>query len=450
MTRRCTQMHFGENQLSRNLIGLSPLTPSHPPGFQPRWVRSSTRSYPRFNLLRARSSRFGSRTRDFKRLLRLAFATHTPHGLCSPHATDSQTHFSIGTPSPHEEAPTDCRRTVSETVSLPSRGTFHLSLTVLVRYRSDRNIQAYPTVWADSHGVPRDPCYLGDAIGRPCAFRYGALTLCGPVFNPVPLTHGFLKLPAGPSEPAHAIPQHPTRNPRRVSHAQGLAIIRFRSPLLTEYPFLQVLRCFTSLRTPRPKPVPTHDGRWVPPFGNPRIKALLAAPRGISQPQTSFIGPVCQGIHHTPLQATHTTRVHGRKIPLANSQTTNHHTKNDHKTIETNTKKQSSIRNQQQNKDSKNSCFARVHYPVLKPPRTATPSRRHTAGPQARRASNRARQKPGVAIREPKSASAPPPRNIPRRTNRKPMISSTPATRPHATIAREGPHRTPNGILYSP
>ena len=38
--------------------------------------------------------------------------------------------------------------------------------------------------------------------------------------------------------------------PRRVSHAQGLAIIRFRSPLLTEYPFLQVLRCFTSLRTP--------------------------------------------------------------------------------------------------------------------------------------------------------------------------------------------------------
>ena len=142
---------------------------------------------------------------------------------------------------------------------------------------------------------------MGDAIGRPCAFRYGALTLCGPVFNPVPLTHGFLQLPAGPSEPAHAIPQHPARNPRRVSHAQGLAIIRFRSPLLTEYPFLQVLRCFTSLRTPRPKPVPTHDGRWVPPFGNPRIKALLAAPRGISQPQTSFIGPVCQGIHHTPL-----------------------------------------------------------------------------------------------------------------------------------------------------
>ena len=153
-------MHFGENQLSRNLIGLSPLAPGHPPGFQPRWVRSSTRSYPRFNLPRARSSRFGSRTRD-KRLLRLAFATHTPHGLCTPHATDSQTHFSIGTPSPHTGAPTVRRRTVSGTLSLPSRGAFHLSLTVLVHYRSDRYTQAYPTVWADSHGIPRGPRYSG-------------------------------------------------------------------------------------------------------------------------------------------------------------------------------------------------------------------------------------------------------------------------------------------------
>ena len=228
---------------------------------------------------------------------------------------------------------------VSETVSLPSRGTFHLSLTVLVRYRSDRNIQAYPTVWADSHGVPRDPCYLGDAIGRPCAFRYGALTLCGPVFNPVPLTHGFLQLPAGPSEPAHAIPQHPARNPRRVSHAQGLAIIRFRSPLLTEYPFLQVLRCFTSLRTPhRRTVVPAHDGRRVAPFGNPRIKAMLEAPRGLSHPQTSFIGTVCQGIHHTPFRAAHAPKNPNDSFKR---QTTNHHTvKNDHKTIDLETRLQ--------------------------------------------------------------------------------------------------------------
>src|SRR5690625_2861064 len=34
------------------------------------------------------------------------------------------------------DPPTDCKRTVSGTISLPYRGAFHLSLTVLVHYRS--------------------------------------------------------------------------------------------------------------------------------------------------------------------------------------------------------------------------------------------------------------------------------------------------------------------------
>src|SRR5579863_3273478 len=79
-------MHFGENQLSRSLIGLSPLTTGHPPGFQPRWVRASTPSYRRLTLPMARSPRFGSTTRDYTALFRLAFATATPPGLTSPHA----------------------------------------------------------------------------------------------------------------------------------------------------------------------------------------------------------------------------------------------------------------------------------------------------------------------------------------------------------------------------
>ena len=44
-----------------------------------------------------------------------------------------------------------------------------------------------------------------------------------------------------------------------------------------------------------------HDSSWVSPFGNPRITARLTAPRGLSQPPTSFIGSQCQGIHHAPL-----------------------------------------------------------------------------------------------------------------------------------------------------
>ena len=175
--------------------------------------------------------------------------------------------------------------------------------------------------------------------------------------------------------------------------------------------------------------VPAHGGRWVPPFGNPRIKALLAAPRGISQPQTSFIGPVCQGIHHTPLQATRTTRCAWPQGSfLANSQTTNHHTKMITKRskqtlkIEFDSKSTARTRNQKETPSCSrplSSSQATTHHHAVR-----TGPARH----QARWASNRARPKPGVAIREPKSASAPLPRNIPRRTNRKPMISSTPAT----------------------
>ena len=153
-------MHFGENQLSRSLIGLSPLTTGHPPTFQRWWVRPSTRSYPRFSLPMARSLRFGSRACDSNALFRLAFATAPPHGLTSPHATNSQAHSSKGTPSPRK-APTDCRRTVSGTISLPSRGTFHHSLTVLVRYRSPGSIQAYQVVLADSRQISGVRRYSG-------------------------------------------------------------------------------------------------------------------------------------------------------------------------------------------------------------------------------------------------------------------------------------------------
>jgi hypothetical protein len=44
-----------------------------------------------------------------------------------------------------------------------------------------------------------------------------------------------------------------------------------------------------------------HDSCRVSPFGNPRITAWSAAPRGLSQPPTSFFGSWCQGIHRAPL-----------------------------------------------------------------------------------------------------------------------------------------------------
>src|SRR4051812_25383938 len=47
--------------------------------------------------------------------------------------------------------------------------------------------------------------------------------------------------------------------------------------------------------------VTPHDWCGVSPFGHPRINARLAAPRGLSQPPTSFIGSWCPGIHRVPL-----------------------------------------------------------------------------------------------------------------------------------------------------
>jgi hypothetical protein len=43
--------------------------------------------------------------------------------------------------------------------------------------------------------------------------------------------------------------------------------------------------------------VTPHDGCRVSPFGHPRINAFSAASRGLSQPDTSFIGSRRQGIH---------------------------------------------------------------------------------------------------------------------------------------------------------
>ena len=54
-TRRCTSMHFEENQLSRGLISLSLLPSAHPRTSQGSPVRPFTRCYPRCSLAKGRS-----------------------------------------------------------------------------------------------------------------------------------------------------------------------------------------------------------------------------------------------------------------------------------------------------------------------------------------------------------------------------------------------------------
>ena len=101
-----------------------------------------------------------------------------------------------------------------------------------------------------------------------------------------------------------------------------------------------------------------HHGGRVSPFGHPRINALLAAPRGLTQPHTSFIGPVCQGIHHVPLHK-HTSTGHpnGRRQVNLLEQNTPHTPTPPAPT--TGTATVIGAYGTQKNKD------ARVHYTVL-------------------------------------------------------------------------------------
>lgn len=179
-------MHFGENQLSQSLIGLSPLTTGHPLHFQLKWVRASTRSYTCFTLPMARSLRFGSRTRDWDALFGLAFATATPPGLTSPRTANSQAHSSKGTPSPRK-ALTACKHMVSGTISLPSRGTFHHSLTVLSAIGHQGVFSLTRWSWQIHTGLHESRPTREPSHTTSTRFVYGTLTHSGQASQPVRL-----------------------------------------------------------------------------------------------------------------------------------------------------------------------------------------------------------------------------------------------------------------------
>ena len=203
------------------MIGLSLLSTGHPPSFQPRWVRPSTGSYPRFSLPMDSSPGFASAARDSTPCsdsLSLRLASWL--GLAT--RRNSLAHSTKGTPSHHKGAPTARGRTVSGTVSLPSRGAFHLSLTVLVRYRSQGSTQAWMVVHPGSDRVSRARPYSGTASRRPVWVRVRG---CHPLRPALPCRSAPQPdLRPGAAAPGCAALQPRRRNPCRVSPLDGLAI----------------------------------------------------------------------------------------------------------------------------------------------------------------------------------------------------------------------------------
>ena len=114
-------------------------------------------------------------------LFRLAFASATPLGLTSPHTATRRLilqkarHRGKATLRSQYDSLTACKPTVSGTISLPSRGSFHLSLTVLVHYRSPIDTEAYGVVPTDSWQVARSRHYLGSIAESACVSYTGLL-----------------------------------------------------------------------------------------------------------------------------------------------------------------------------------------------------------------------------------------------------------------------------------
>ena len=133
-------MHFGEYELFPSLIGLSPLPTGHPKTFQRQRVRASTMCYHSFTLPMGRSHGFASTTTNYGALFRLAFATD-PHLKCLTLIVKVTRRLIMQKARRH---PNGLRPLVSvwfqDLFHSLIQGSFHLSLTVLVHYRSLRSI----------------------------------------------------------------------------------------------------------------------------------------------------------------------------------------------------------------------------------------------------------------------------------------------------------------------
>ena len=133
-------MHFGEYELFPSLIGLSPLPSGHPKTFQRQRVRSSTICYYSFNLPKGRSHGFASTTANYGALFRLAFATAPILKILTLLTTVTRRLIMQKA----RRHPKGLRPLVSVWFQVLFhsliQGSFHLSLTVLVHYRSLRSI----------------------------------------------------------------------------------------------------------------------------------------------------------------------------------------------------------------------------------------------------------------------------------------------------------------------
>ncbi len=169
----------------------------------------------------------------------------------------------------------------------PRRGSFHLSLTVLLRYRSSRVFSLGG--WTPLLHTMLASIVLLRILANPALLR---------LRDSHPL---WLYFPVHSASNCEISRQ--SYNPKHRSAWFGL--LHFRSPLLAESSLLlALLRCFSSDGSPTDYLGMTAlEHRRVSPFGYLRLSRSYTPHRSFSQYNTSFIGTRCLGIHCVPLIA---------------------------------------------------------------------------------------------------------------------------------------------------
>ena len=171
---------------------------------------------------------------------------------------------------------TACKHTVSDSFHSLNKGSFHLSLTVLVHYRSPRvfSLGRWASLLPSGLACPLVLKVLGRS---PFRFVYRGITVFAPPSQAVRLRTRFL------TPWAYQLTQPslttPTQHRLWTTQLRRFGLFPVRSPLLREWSlFLGVLRCFSSPGSPHlayfvQPGVPRHSPGWVSPFGYLRIIA---------------------------------------------------------------------------------------------------------------------------------------------------------------------------------
>ena len=173
------------------MIGLSLLSTGHPPSFQPRWVRPSTGSYPRFSLPMDSSPGFASTVCDSKRPVQTRFRCGSLPSLTSPHAVTRW--LILQKARRHGSGP--LRLLVGTRFQVLFHSPPGVLFTFPSRYWCAIGLRRVFRFGGWTPRVPTGFHVSGGTqvpLGSPRGFAYGALTLSRRPSQAVPLPRGFV------------------------------------------------------------------------------------------------------------------------------------------------------------------------------------------------------------------------------------------------------------------